>query len=166
MSYEPAYSPWGLIQTRKTLCPGFFDVSTASHGGIMVAREFVAGNLSPTAQRYGFWEGGYLCFEEDSDAQIVLRELMDRGLYTAPVNEYFGPGEYSKCIRFLYKGIIIKHNKTEPTYTKTSLFLCEKRCFLWPGLRKEGNLFKLAGPGGLAFFHLTKKEVSKWPMKK
>ena len=71
-----------------------------------------------------------------------------------------------KCLRFLYKGIIIKHNKTEPTYTKTSLFLCEKRRFLWPGLRKEGNLFKLAGPGGLAFFHLTKKEVSKWPMKK
>ena len=69
-------------------------------------------------------------------------------------------------VRFLYKGIIIKHNKTEPTYTKTSLFLCEKRRFLWPGLRKEGNLFKLAGPGGLAFFHLTKKEVSKWPMKK
>lgn len=69
-------------------------------------------------------------------------------------------------LRFLYKGIIIKHNKTEPTYTKTSLFLCEKRRFLWPGLRKEGNLFKLAGPGGLAFFHLTKKEVSKWPMKK
>ena len=64
----------------------------------MVAREFVAGNLSPAAQRYGFWEGGYLCFEEDSDAQIVLRELMDRGLYTAPINEYFGPGEYSKCI--------------------------------------------------------------------
>lgn len=41
MSYEPAYSPWGLIQTHKTLCPGFFDVSTASHGGIMVAREFI-----------------------------------------------------------------------------------------------------------------------------
>lgn len=34
-----------------------------------------------------------------------------------------------KQIRFLYKGIIIKHNKTEPTYTKTSLFLCEKRRF-------------------------------------
>ena len=73
---------------------------------------------------------------------------------------------YEETFRFLYKGIIIKHNKTEPTYTKTSLFLCEKRRFLWPGLRKEGNLFKLAGPGGLAFFHLTKKEVSKWPMKK
>lgn len=36
---------------------------------------------------------------------------------------------YSECFRFLYKGIIIKHNKTEPTYTKTSLFLCEKRRF-------------------------------------
>ena len=36
---------------------------------------------------------------------------------------------YPVNIRFLYKGIIIKHNKTEPTYTKTSLFLCEKRRF-------------------------------------
>lgn len=36
---------------------------------------------------------------------------------------------FSILIRFLYKGIIIKHNKTEPTYTKTSLFLCEKRRF-------------------------------------
>lgn len=35
----------------------------------------------------------------------------------------------SVLLRFLYKGIIIKHNKTEPTYTKTSLFLCEKRRF-------------------------------------
>lgn len=66
----------------------------------------------------------------------------------------------SKIVRFLYKGIIIKHNKTEPTYTKTSLFLCEKRRFLWPGLRKEGNLFKLAGPGGLAFFISQKRRLA------
>ena len=37
--------------------------------------------------------------------------------------------DFLRIIRFLYKGIIIKHNKTEPTYTKTSLFLCEKRRF-------------------------------------
>ena len=37
--------------------------------------------------------------------------------------------EYLIEIRFLYNGIIIKHQKTEPTYTKTSLFLCEKRRF-------------------------------------
>lgn len=36
---------------------------------------------------------------------------------------------FDVIFRFLYKGIIIKHNKTEPTYTKTSLFLCEKRRF-------------------------------------
>lgn len=36
---------------------------------------------------------------------------------------------YYKSLRFLYNGIIIKHQKTEPTYTKTSLFLCEKRRF-------------------------------------
>ena len=91
---------------------------------------------------------------------------MDVAIYLGEVFVHEFPQIYWGFFRFLYKGIIIKHNKTEPTYTKTSLFLCEKRRFLWPGLRKEGNLFKLAGPGGLAFFHLTKKEVSKWPMKK
>ena len=28
------------------------------------------------------------------------------------------------------------------------------------------GIFYLAGPGGLAFFHLTKKKVSQWQMKK
>ena len=32
--------------------------------------------------------------------------------------------------------------------------------------RERGNFFSWAGPGGLAFFHLTKKEVSQWQMKK
>lgn len=50
------------------------------------------------------------------------------------VPDLYGTGQMylllsSKSLRFLYKGIIIKHNKTEPTYTKTSLFLCEKRRF-------------------------------------
>ena len=97
MYQEPNKSPWGAVQTCDTLCPGVFLVSTASHGGTMVSND-VAAFLSPAAKRCGFRRGGYLCFEEDCDAQIVLRELMDRGLYTAPVNEYFGPGEYSKCI--------------------------------------------------------------------
>ena len=45
------------------------------------------------------------------------------------------------CLRFLYKGIIIKHNKTEPTYTKTSLFLCEKRRFFMGRTEKGGKVF-------------------------
>ena len=44
-------------------------------------------------------------------------------------------GGYLK--RVLYKGIFIEYNKTELVNIKTSLFLREKRRFLWPGLRKE-----------------------------
>ena len=48
---------------------------------------------------------------------------------------------YEHWLRFLYKGIIIKHNKTEPTYTKTSLFLCEKRRFFMARTKKGGKSF-------------------------
>ena len=48
---------------------------------------------------------------------------------------------YAFLLRFLYKGIIIKHNKTEPTYTKTSLFLCEKRRFFMGRTEKGGKVF-------------------------
>lgn len=48
---------------------------------------------------------------------------------------------YYVALRFLYKGIIIKHNKTEPTYTKTSLFLCEKRRFFMGRTEKGGKVF-------------------------
>lgn len=48
---------------------------------------------------------------------------------------------YHIDFRFLYKGIIIKHNKTEPTYTKTSLFLCEKRRFFMGRTEKGGKVF-------------------------
>ena len=48
---------------------------------------------------------------------------------------------FTGLLRFLYKGIIIKHNKTEPTYTKTSLFLCEKRRFFMGRTEKGGKVF-------------------------
>ena len=54
----------------------------------------------------------------------LLYQSLYWSVYLADRQDYVG-----RCIRFLYKGIIIKHNKTEPTYTKTSLFLCEKRRF-------------------------------------
>ena len=53
----------------------------------------------------------------------------------------YGKELLNECIRFLYKGIIIKHNKTEPTYTKTSLFLCEKRRFFMGRTEKGGKVF-------------------------
>ena len=95
---RPPYSPWGEIQHCEELCPGVYQVSTASHGGVM-AKLSVASKLFSTAVRqYSFVEGGYLCFEEDCEAPVAIRELMDKGLCEAPVNQYYGPGEYEAAI--------------------------------------------------------------------
>lgn len=95
---RPPYSPWGEIQHCEELCPGVYQVSTASHGGVM-AKLSVASKLFSTAVRqYSFVEGGYLCFEEDCEAPVAIRELMDKGLCKAPVNQYYGPGEYETAI--------------------------------------------------------------------
>lgn len=72
-------------------------------------------NHLPLGYHYD-WEKFYSRIEE------VLME--------APYNEVLDLLWYiCNWFRFLYNGIIIKHQKTEPTYTKTSLFLCEKRRF-------------------------------------
>ena len=79
----PTFSPWGEIDWSETLAPGFEMVATPSHGGIMVSRDasFI---LSPAARQCGFWSGGYLCFEEDVDENVVLRELLDNKLWPIP----------------------------------------------------------------------------------
>ena len=83
MYQEPESSPWGRVQTCDVLCPGVFLVSTASHGGTMVAPEMAA-VLSPAARRCGFKRNGYICFEEDSQESVVLRELLDKKLWKIP----------------------------------------------------------------------------------
>ena len=95
---EPQDSPWGEIQTRETLCPGAYSVSTAGHGGVMVRRELAEKIFRKEALDCGFTEGAYLCFEEDCDEPVALRELMDKGMYQAPVNERFAPGAYEAVI--------------------------------------------------------------------
>ena len=95
---EPMYSPWGTVDQCKTLYPGVFEVATARHGGIMVRREVAMNLLSKDALNIGFVEGRYHCFEEDCDAVVVLRELLDQGLIEPKINEYFKEGEYSDCI--------------------------------------------------------------------
>lgn len=40
--------------------------------------------LSPAAVKCGFRQGGYLCFEEDSQEAVVLRELLDKKLWSIP----------------------------------------------------------------------------------
>jgi len=80
---KPEKSPWGKVQTCDTLCPGVFLVSTASHGGTMIAKDMAAA-LSPAARKCGFKQGGYLCFEEDSQEDVALRELLDKKLWAIP----------------------------------------------------------------------------------
>ena len=77
----PSDSPWGEIQECKTLCPGAYSVSTEGHGGIMVSRKLAEKVFRKEAESCGFTEGAYLCFEEDCDAQVALRELMDKSCF-------------------------------------------------------------------------------------
>ena len=95
---EPMYSPWGTVDHCKMLCYGAFEVQTARHGGVMILRELADEYLSKEAQAVGFIEGRYLCFEEDCDSPVAIRELIDKGLMKAPVNQYYKEGEYSATI--------------------------------------------------------------------
>lgn len=125
---HPDNSPWGKVQHGEALCAGVFEVSTASHGGIMMLRSVATKVLSIAARRCGVWTNGYLCFEEDCAACVALRELMDRGLFTAPVNERWKPGEYeesiNKSIQYWHKSYWQareKHLANEPMIGQTRI---------------------------------------------
>lgn len=80
---QPENSPWGEVQHCDTLCTGVFMVSTAGHGGTMITKDMTA-VLSPAARKCGMKHGGFLCFEEDTEENIVLRELLDKKLWAIP----------------------------------------------------------------------------------
>lgn len=68
-------SPWGTIQHSGSITRGVRAVSTASHGGLMVAPGWAEKYLSETARSYGEPYGSYLCYEEDCACCIVLYEI-------------------------------------------------------------------------------------------
>lgn len=83
MFRQPEKSPWGKVQHCDTLCPGVFLISAEHHGGTMVSKE-VEAFLSPAALKCGFRQNGFVCFEEDSQEDVVLRELLDKKLWAIP----------------------------------------------------------------------------------
>ena len=83
MFRQPDKSPWGAVQHSETLCPGVFLITAENHGGTMVSKE-VEAFLSPAAMKCGFKQNGYVCFEEDSQEDVVLRELLDKKLWRVP----------------------------------------------------------------------------------
>lgn len=85
---EPTDSLWDEVQNCRTIANGIYEVSTAGHGGIMIAAELAPYILSLEALKKGVSDKGYLCYEEDCDAAIPLRELYDKGILTQ-TNDYF-----------------------------------------------------------------------------
>ncbi len=95
---DPKYSPWGEVDRSRFICPGVFEVTTPAHGGIMIRLEIADKVLSKEAQKCGVIDGSYICFEEDCDAPVAIRELLDKGLQKAPVDDYYKEGDYSNII--------------------------------------------------------------------
>ena len=85
---EPTNSMWDVVQSCTTIANGIYSVSTAGHGGIMIAADLANRILSPEAIDKGYRYGSYYCYEEDCDRCIPLRELYDKGILQ-PTNEYF-----------------------------------------------------------------------------
>ena len=91
-------TPWGKIDKMRLIYSGIYDVSTASHGGIIMHPKRAKDLLSNDAQKCGSWFNGFLCFEEDCAAPVAIRELLDKKSMDAPVNQYYKEGEYSAVI--------------------------------------------------------------------
>lgn len=93
---QPDYSPWGEVQHLETLYPGIHLITTPGHGGIMVEWPTYL-ELSPAARKCGFYEGRCLWFEEDCCEQVVLRELLDRGMWKLP-DRIRDPAKFEQAI--------------------------------------------------------------------
>ena len=114
------FSPWGPIDEEVFIAPGIDLVSTPSHGGARVTRD-AAILLSPEARKCGFWEGGYIWFEEDCCEQVVLRELMDQKKWTPPADRIKDPAAFEDSINRVIQAY-------HPDYWKAR----EKRCNALP----------------------------------
>ncbi len=77
---QPYGSPWGKVQDCIEIANGVFEVSTAGHGGVMIRADLAEHILSDEALKVGFIVDGYHCYEEDADAVLPLRELLDKGI--------------------------------------------------------------------------------------
>ncbi len=83
MFHAPKSSPWGEVQSCETLCPGgvsgIYRQPRRNDGG-----NEVAAVLSPAAEKCGFKDKGYICYEEDAQESVVLREPLDKKLWKIP----------------------------------------------------------------------------------
>lgn len=82
MFHAPKSSPWGEVQSCETLCPGCFGIyrqPRRNDGGKRGSRRSL-----PGGEKCGFKDKGYICYEEDAQESVVLRELLDKKLWKIP----------------------------------------------------------------------------------
>lgn len=77
-------------QCRSCVCTPAFSKNESQGGGRIGRPSFT--------YRIERRRNGYLNFEEDCDASVALRELMDSGIIAPRTDNYFRPGEYEACI--------------------------------------------------------------------
>jgi len=68
-------SPWGKVQTSVKIARGITFVTTAGHGGVLVARGVASKRLSCAARSRGMAWQGYLAYEEDVAINIIFIEV-------------------------------------------------------------------------------------------
>lgn len=88
---RPARRPDCVTETRIgntiLVVSGFFKegaTDTAADKMMKVLEAEAAAILSPAAKKCGFKDKGYLCYEEDAQESVVLRELLDKKLWHIP----------------------------------------------------------------------------------
>ena len=102
----PTDSIWGEVQSCHRINKGIYEVSTASHGGVMMPVQIGRYLLSQDARRIAQREHGYLYFEEDCDWSVAFRELLDKGVFEN-LEEYYketysmGPKSFNTWLKDL-----------------------------------------------------------------
>jgi hypothetical protein len=68
-------TPWGRAQMTAIYKPGLMRVETAGRGGFLLSRQFAEEKLSEAGRKRGEEYGGWLAYEEDCAAGIIVYEL-------------------------------------------------------------------------------------------
>ena len=97
---EPKNSIWGEIDNAVRINNGIFQVTTASHGGIMIKSEIAKTVLSREAQKIAQKDNGWHFFEEDCAYAAAMREIVDKDLFS-DINSYFSRQYNQKPDEFL-----------------------------------------------------------------
>lgn len=73
----PAHSQWGPVQQSVLIAPGIWQVSTASHGGVVVARELNARIPAEAQAACRYSQAAMGQYEEDCDWAVPFAFLAD-----------------------------------------------------------------------------------------